>query len=107
MAGFKPGATFTCIVTLTVFVDDVAVADLTGWTFRSQLRTRAGTLVEELACTLVSGPLRKVRLASAGTAGWPERTTLRGDIIATDPTGTVDVPTGTFELPTDEMVTRD
>ncbi len=100
MITFKPGATFTAIATLTVLVDGASVADVTGWTFRCQLRNRAGALIEELACTLVSGPLRKVRLASADTSAWPKRTTLQGDIVATDPTGTITVPTDTFEFAT-------
>ncbi len=107
MFNIKPGATFTAIATLTVVVDGAELADLTGWTFRCQLRSTAGALIEELVCVLVSGPLGKVRLSSAGTAAWPERATLLGDILATDPTGTVHVPTSTFRFQTAELVTHD
>jgi hypothetical protein len=107
MITFKPGATFSAIATITVVKDGVSVADLTGWTFRSQLRRKAGALVAELTCTLMDGPARKVRLAAASTAAWPEKTTVQADILCTDPAGNTHVPTGTFEFALGEMVTHD
>jgi hypothetical protein len=103
---FKRGATFTSIYTAnSLVVDGITVTDLTGWTARCQLRDVQGEIIEELTATIIDPVARKVRLASAGTTGWPKGKA-QGDVWLIGPGGTPKVPGGTFEFEIGEGPTQ-
>lgn len=86
----KTGDTFDISGVLPVTVNGVAVTDFTGWTGRSQIRTKTGKLVAQLVFTWLN-TAGFVRLHFAGTTqGWPvgaalidvELTTPAGDVIS-------------------------
>lgn len=103
---FKPGSTFQALATLTIMQDGAEVADLTGWTFRCQLRRFGGQLVSELDCELVDALAHKLRLEADDTTDWPTNSALIGDIEATDPSGDVVLIGGTFQIATGARVTQ-
>lgn len=65
---FYRGDTFSVVATETV---RGLPRDLTGYSFRSQVRTHRGVLIAELAVETVDLTAGAYRLRSAGTDAWP------------------------------------
>lgn len=92
---FKRGATFEldCVVT-----DDAgSPEDVTSWTIASQVRDKAGVLVDDLEVVNVNRSVGQYKLHLADTTAWPINQILYCDIKYTTDTGQI-VPTETFEI---------
>lgn len=100
LPALKNTGRFAGVSTIKLQLDDGSfVTDLTGWAFRSEVRTRAGSLVATVACTVVdpataNGAL--VQFDGGAMSGWPLGPVVR-DYILTPPSGP-EVPTGTEEF---------
>lgn len=67
----KQGDTFDRSGVVTITELGVPVPDLTGWTGTSQVRTKTGTLVQNLTFSWIDASQRLCRLQAANTSGWP------------------------------------
>ncbi len=96
---FIAGGSFDLSGQVTVIDSGVVVANLTGWTGRSQIRDLKDQLIADLTVTIVDGAQRLVRVHTlADTSGWPAGQ-VKMNILFIAPDGTI-VPTGvtTFEI---------
>jgi hypothetical protein len=85
----KIGDTFDVSGQLTVAEAGAPVADLTGWTGRSQIRTPAGELISNLVFVWLDATQRRCRLYAPGSTGtWPPGFA-DTDIELTSPSGHV------------------
>lgn len=105
--GFKQGTTFALPLRLHPVVAGAAVADLTGWSARAQIRTAAGALVSDLEVVWVD---RAARLISLGcpatvTAAWPAGK-LNIDVELTAPDGAVRINSSTMTISVLSRVTQ-
>lgn len=105
--GFKQGTTFALPLRLHPVVAGVAVADLTGWTARAQVRQANGALVSDLGVDWVSRPQRLVTLTcpAATTAAWPIAR-LNIDVEVTSPDGAVRLASSTMTIAVMGRVTQ-
>jgi hypothetical protein len=97
--GFKQGTTFALPLRLHPVVAGVAVADLTGWTARAQVRQVAGPLVSDLGVDWVDRAARLVTLTcpAATTTAWPVAR-LNIDVELTSPDGQVRINSSTMTI---------
>lgn len=95
--GFKQGTTFALPLRLHPVVAGAAVADLTGWSARSQIRQASGALVSDLNVDWVDRAQRLVTLTCPATVttAWPVAR-LNIDIELTSPDGQVRINSSTM-----------
>lgn len=104
MKEFLRGSTFDLSGVVTALDTGVAMADLTGWLVQSQIRTKAGVLVEELIAEWLNPAQRLVRVRATSTADWPLGA-VGMDLMFTSPSGViVHTRASVFEIV--ETVTR-
>lgn len=83
---FKQGTTFALAVELLPVINDIPVIDLTDYTVKSQIRTGALTLIDDLEVVPLANTT--VQLFASNTAAWPVGPALI-DILMEDDTGLV------------------
>lgn len=98
---FKRGDSFAVVATETAAGFP---RDLTGHTFRAQVRTSAGVLIAETSVEAVDLTRGAYRLRCEGTDAWPLGRAML-DVERTDPAGSV-ASTPTFHFVVSEDVTR-
>ncbi len=105
--GFKQGTTFALPLRLHPVVAGVAVADLTGWTARAQVRQANGALVSDLTVDWVDRAERLVSLTcpAGTTAAWPVAK-LNVDVELISPDGAVRINSSTMTITVLARVTQ-
>lgn len=68
---FKRGDTFDFSGPVQVTESGTPVADFTGWTARSQVRSASGVLVSDLTVTWLDRVPGTIRLVDSSTTDWP------------------------------------
>lgn len=103
----KQGTTFSLPLRLHPVISGSAMADLTGWTARAQLRRESGDLVDELTATWLDASARilLVSAMAAATAAWPV-SRLAFDLAITSPDGALRMASATMAIGVEKAVTK-